>query len=286
MSESTHIVEVTTDNYQQIVIDGSFQVPVLVDFWASWCQPCKILMPMLTKLADEYQGKFILAKVNTEQHQELAAQFGIRGIPTVKLFNNGEPVDEFAGALPEEQIRRFLDQHIPRDSDNTVAQAQQILLQGDADTALSLLTRAQADDPANNNISIALAQTFAAMGNTESAFAVLDKLPQDMQQREDVALLRGNLFFDDMGRGIPDQATLEQRLFTDDNDSEARLQLATHKINNQDYESGMELLLMQMRKDRQYNEDAARKTMLKIFDLLGNDPLASRYRNKMMSLIH
>lgn len=286
MSESPYILEITADNYQQIVVDGSFQVPVLVDFWADWCQPCKTLMPMLAKLADEYQGKFILAKVNTEQQQELAAQFGIRSIPTVKLFKNGQAVDEFAGALPEEQIRQFLDQHIPRESDNIVAKAQQLLLEGDTDAALALLTQAQADDPANHNISVALAQTFAAMGDTESALSVLDKLPQDIQEREDVSLLRGQLHFDSIGTGIPDQATLEQRLATDENDSEARFQLATHKINNQDYAAALELLLTLMRKDRQYDDDAARKTMLKVFELLGDDPLVPRYRSKMMSLLY
>ena len=125
MPESPYIVEVTAENYQEVVIQGSLQAPVLVDFWADWCQPCKILLPMLAKLVDEYQGKFILAKINTEQQQELAAQFGIRSIPTVKLFMQGQPVDEFSGALPEEQIRQFLDQHIPRESDKAVAQAQQ-----------------------------------------------------------------------------------------------------------------------------------------------------------------
>ncbi len=286
MSESPYILEITADNYQQIVVDGSFQVPVLVDFWADWCQPCKTLMPMLAKLADEYQGKFILAKVNTEQQQELAAQFGIRSIPTVKLFKNGQAVDEFAGALPEEQIRQFLDQHIPRESDNIVAKAQQLLLEGDTDAALALLTQAQADDPANHNISVVLAQAFAAMGDTESALAALDKLPQDIQEREDVSLLRGQLHFDSIGTGIPDQATLEQRLATDENDSEARFQLATHKINNQDYAAALELLLTLMRKDRQYDDDAARKTMLKVFELLGDDPLVPRYRSKMMSLLY
>jgi len=286
MSESPYIVEITADNYQQIVIEGSFQAPVLVDFWADWCQPCKSLMPMLAKLVDEYQGKFILAKVNTEQQQELAAQFGIRSIPTVKLFKNGQAVDEFSGALPEDQIRQFLDQHITRESDDTVDQAQQLLLQGDTEAAFALLTQAQADDPANHNISVTLAQTFAAMGDMESAMSVLDKLPEDRQAQEDVSMLRGHLYFDSMGSGIPDQSTLEQRLAGNDDDNEARFQLATHMINGQDYAAALELLLTLMRKDRGYDDDAARKTMLKIFELLGEDPLVPMYRSKMMSLIY
>lgn len=286
MSESPYIVEITADNYQQLVIEGSFQVPVLVDFWAEWCQPCKTLMPMLAKLADEYQGKFILAKINTEQQQELAGQFGIRSIPTVKLFKNGQPVDEFAGALPEEQIRQFLDQHIPRESDHAVAQAQQLLSQGDADSALAMLTQALADDPVNHNISITLAQAFAAMEDTASALTVLEKLPQDIQEQEAVVQLLRQLHFDSMSKDLPDRKTLEQRLAKDENDSEARFQLATHEINNQDYEAALELLLTLMRKDRQYKDDAARKTLLQVFELMGDDPLVPRCRSKMMSLIY
>ncbi len=286
MSESLYILDITADNYQQSVIEQSFTTPVLVDFWAEWCQPCKTLMPLLAKLAEDYQGKFILAKINTEQQQELAAQFGIRSIPTVKLFKNGQPVDEFAGALPEAQIRQFLDQHIPRESDNTVMQAQQLLQQGDAGAALVMLTQAQTDDPSNHNISIAIAQTFAAMDDAASAVAVLDKLPEERQQQDDVMQLRSHLDFDLLSKDTPDQATLEQRLADDENDSEARFQLATQHISNGDYPQALELLLILMRKDRNYEDDAARKTMLRIFDLLGEDPLVPRYRSKMMSLIY
>ena len=196
MSDSPYVIEVTAQNYQQVVIEGSRQVPVLVDFWAEWCQPCKMLMPVLSKLAEEFQGKFILAKINTEQEQELAGQFGIRSIPTVKLFKGGQPVDEFSGALPEQEIRNFLDRHIPRESDNHVVMAQQHLLQGDADTALEILNQALQQDPHNNNIKIGMAQTYAAMGQASVALELLDALPADAQSDPQVAALRGHLFFE------------------------------------------------------------------------------------------
>ena len=111
MADSPFIIDVTSENYQQ-VMEASFKVPVLLDFWASWCQPCLALTPVLVKLAEEYDGKFLLGKLNTEDEQEIAAQFGIRSIPTVKLFRDGQPVDEFMGALPEQAVRDFLDKHI------------------------------------------------------------------------------------------------------------------------------------------------------------------------------
>jgi putative thioredoxin len=111
MATPSYIIEVTADNYAE-VMQASFQVPVLMDFWADWCQPCHVLMPVLAKLAEDYGGKFVLAKLNTEQNQEIAAQFGIRSIPTVKLFKDGQVVDEFMGALPEQGVRQFLDKHI------------------------------------------------------------------------------------------------------------------------------------------------------------------------------
>jgi putative thioredoxin len=284
MSNSPYIIEITTENYQPDVIERSFDVPVLVDFWASWCQPCQMLMPVLANLAEQYQGKFILAKINTEEQQELAGQFGIRSIPTVKLFRNGESVDEFAGALPESEIRKFLDKHIPRESDALVDQAEQLLLQGEAEDALKLLEQAKLADATNNNIDIALAQAHAAAGNAEKALEITDSLPEDIQEKSEIRVLRGRLFFEQLLEGAPSDAELQQRL--QHNDSEACYLSAARDAVNQRYEEAMQQLLELMRKDRGYGDDAARKALLKLFDILGDDPLVPRYRSKMMSLIY
>ena len=286
MSNSPYIVEVTEDNYQEAVVEQSHRVPVLVDFWASWCQPCQMLMPVLAQLAEAYGGKFILAKVNTEEQQNLATQFGIRSIPTVKLFRNGQPVDEFAGALPEAEIRAFLDRHIPRESDAQVEQARQLLLQGDAEGALDLLEQAKAGDPTNPNVDIALAQAQAAAGNGEKAMEILERLPLDAQDDPQVKTLKGLLFFENLLASAPSESELEQRLEENASDSEARYLLAAHKAVKQDYEGALELLLELMRKDRAYGDDAARKAMLKLFDLLGEDPLVQKYRSRMMNLLY
>ena len=286
MSTSPYIIEITKDNYQTDVIERSAQVPVLVDFWAPWCQPCKILMPVLANLAEQYGGKFILAKINTEEEQELAAQFAIRSIPTVKLFVNGQTVDKFAGALPEADIRKFLDQHIPRESDALVDQAEQLLLQGAIDDALALLKQAKTEDPANSNIDIALAQAYAASGNAEKALEIADGLPADLQEKPEIRVLRGLLFFEKQLENAPSEAALQERLDRDDNDSEARYLLAVQQVVGQRYEDAAQTLLELMRRDRSYGDDAARKALLRLFDILGDDPLVHRYRSRMMSLIY
>ena len=285
MADSPYIVEVTSENYHHI-LETSQQVPVLMDFWASWCQPCQMLMPVLAKLADEYRGKFLLAKLNTEEQQEIAAQFGIRSIPTVKLFRHGRPVDEFMGALPEAQIRKFLDQHIPRESDAVVEHAREHLLAGDGEAALTLLTAVRQSDPDNPRVLITLAQTQAAMGDTATAEQTLDALPPDEQAKPEVAKLRSHLYFEGLLAGAPDPADLEARLAADPGDSEARFQLAVHKVVDQDYEGAMEALLQLMQKDRKYGDDAARRTLVKVFELLDDDPRVSRYRGRMASLLY
>lgn len=285
MAESPYIVDITPQNFAQ-VIQASQRTPVLIDFWADWCQPCKQLMPVLAKLADEYQGRFFLAKLNTEQHQELAAQFGIRSIPNCKLFIDGQPVDEFSGALPESAVREFLDKHLPRPSDALVAQAQQHLLAGDAESALQVLTEAKALDPSNLRIDITIAQTQAASGDAAAAQATLDALPEDQQKDPEVVSLRGHLHFEAEAAKLPDPSELAKRLAADEHDSEARFQMAIHSVLQQDYAGALDILMELMRDDRAYGDGAAQKTLLKIFDLLGDDPLAARYRSRMFALLH
>jgi putative thioredoxin len=285
MADSPYIVEVSAENFAQ-VIQASYQLPVLIDFWADWCQPCKMLMPILAKLADDYGGKFLLAKLNTEQLQEIAAEFGIRSIPTVKLFQDGQPVDEFMGALPEEEIRAFIDKHIPRESDAAVDQAIMLLNQGDSDTALQILQQVQQTDPDNPRLLRTLAQAQVLGGDVAGATATLDALPLDQQNDPEVAALRSHLFFGEILHGACAAAVLEQRLSENETDSEARYQLAARKVVDQEYESAMELFLELMRRDRGFGDDAARKALVKLFDLLGNDPLVARYRGRMASLLY
>jgi putative thioredoxin len=286
MADSPNIVTVTVDNFQSIVLDGSFDRPVLVDFWADWCAPCRMLMPILAKLAEEYLGRFILAKVNTEEQQALAAEFGIRSLPTVQLFKSGRPVDQFMGALPEGQIREFLDRHIPRASDGLLAQAQGLMVAGDLAGAQTLIDRAREQDPENARLALADLQLMAARGEVAEASSAIDRLPIELASEPEVLALRGQLRFATALEGAPTEADLVARLSSEPSDSLSRYQLAAHQVIRGDYEAALENLLTLMTRDRGFQEDAGRKGMLAVFDLLGGGDLVARYRAKMMNALY
>lgn len=285
MADSPFIIDVTRENFQQ-VMEASFEAPVLLDFWAGWCQPCQVLMPVLARLAEEYQGEFLLGKLNTEEQQEIAAHFGIRSIPTVKLFRDGQPVDEFMGALPEQAVRAFLDRHLPREKDTRVTTALEQLAAGDTDGAIAMLKEALQADPGNLRVSLVLAEAQAAAGDIAAAEATLDGLPASELDKPEVASLRSRLYFAGQVAQAPGAAELEAALEADPADHQARFHLALRRVVEQDYETAMELLLQLMQQDRSFGDDAGRRGLLKVFELLGDDPRVSQYRRRMASLLY
>ncbi len=286
MANSPYVIDVTANDFQNLVLEGSRQRPVLVDFWAEWCAPCRGLAPILEQIADSMQGKLLVAKVNTEEQQELAAQFGIRSLPTVKLFMDGQPVDEFMGGLPESEVRAFIDKHLPRESDGLLQQAETLLAQGLDEQAAALVEQAAAMDPDNAGVQLARAQIKALQGDVAAAEKLLNGLPLDKQDQPEALALRAQLTFAAALQGAPDAAVLQQRLQDAGGDSEARYQLAAYRVMAGDYESALEELLTLLKRDRAYGEDAARKAMVQIFELLGGgDELVRRYRGKMTSAL-
>jgi len=287
MADSPNLVAVTAQNFQDVVIDGSYDRPVLVDFWAAWCAPCRALMPILAKLADEYGGRLLVAKLNTEEEQALAAQFGIRSLPTVQLFKEGRPVDQFMGALPEAQVREFLERHLPRQSDALLDRITDQLILGDLAGAQDALDQARAKDPGIPRLFLAEVQIKAISGDTQGAEELLNQVPADLVKDPEVLALRGQLHFANLAASAPPESALAARLAANPRDSEASYLLAARQAANGDLEGALDRLLALLKRDRAYGDDAARKTMIHIFDLLGGEgPLVSAYRAKMLSALY
>ncbi len=290
MSESPYIVEVTKENLDA-VIQKSMETPILFDFWADWCEPCKSLMPILAKLADEYQGAFILAKMDTEAEPEIAQQLGIRSLPTVKLIINGGVADEFSGALPEGEVRAFLDKHIAAPVEQPaeqgpVAVAEALMAQGQPDAALQVLREAQAEDPENGDIAIALGQACVATGNFDDARKCLSILNDVDAKKPGATKLKGLLTLSDADDATKDEASLVAAIQQDATNSEACYQLGVKQALRGEFETSFETLLALMLRDREYGDDGARKTILSIFDTMGDDPRVGVLRRKMFNYLH
>lgn len=283
-----HSIDVTEENFQTEVLDKSKSVPVLVDFWAEWCQPCQILKPVLEKLADEYQGKFVLAKVNADANQQLAASFGVRGIPDVKAVYDGKIVNEFSGVLPEAEIRKFLDLVIPNESEALRLDAIAVLESGDTDAALTLLDKAIASDPNNFKAQIDKAEICVSKNDMETAEAILKKLPLPARESDPrIEEMETRIEIGKRNQDLPDKDALLASVQSNPNDLQAKLNLANVLIAEQNYDAALELLFEMIRQDRHFSDDIARKTVLEIFTLMGpQSPTVRDARKKLASLLN
>lgn len=286
MAESPYIMEVRENNFASQVLENSKRVPVLVDFWAAWCAPCQMLMPILAQLVEEYQGKFLLAKVNTDEQIQLARQYGIRSLPTVMLFKDGKPVDQFLGAQPESVIRKLLDRHILRESDKLRAEAQAAYERGQVSKALALLRKAAEAEPDNAEVQIDLAGILLEQGDYVQAEAILNALPRNAREEPRANGLRGLLEFARIAAEAPEAAALAAQVHASPRNSEARLQLAARRVLGGDFEGALEQLLEVLRTDPSAR-DRARTFMVSVFNLLGGKgDLVSRYRTLMFNALH
>ena len=258
MSDSPYILNISAKDFQALVIENSFNQPVLVDFWADWCEPCKALMPMLAKLAEEYAGKFILAKVDTDQDQELATHFGIKSLPTMKLFVKGQIADERMGVIPESEIRAFIDAFITSKSDNILDAAMQALNEGRPEDALALMNQALASDPDNTDLKINIARVLAAQGDSDSAVKLLDSLSDEDNKKDEAVKLRAEINMAKQLENLPDLQEIEQRLSANPKDLAALLQKSQHLSASENYDEAMGSLLDIMTIDRKFEDDVAR----------------------------
>ena len=287
MPTSPHIFDVNAANFEAEVIARSRHSPVLVDFWAAWCAPCQALMPLLEKLVTEYAGQFLLAKLDTDAEQALAAQWGVRGLPTVKLFKDGEVVDEFTGAQPESVIRDLLQAHLPRESDTLRAAAQAALQDGDNARARSLLQEALALDPDRLALKLEFAELLLDTGEAEAAQALLNELPINPRAETAVEMLLTRLHFARAVQDAPAAALLRERIAAAPDDLDARYSLGARAVMSGEYDAALEQFLEIMRRDRAFKDGLGRRGLVAVFELLGADDARVReYRRKMAALIY
>ena len=278
-------IQVTSETFETDVLKKSQETPVLVDFYAEWCGPCKSLGPILERLAEEYAGAFVLAKVDSDAEQMLVTSMGVRSLPTVVLFKDGQPADHFMGALPEGEIRAILDKHVERVESSPIERASELVELGQYDEAIALYQLITADDPENYDVYLDMAQALLKKGDLESAEAIVDRLPDAQKADPRAKSILAGKAFQDLLAGAPDRASCESRVTANASDSEARYFLAVHLIVADDVESAIEHLLTVVRTDRQYNEDAARLLLIKIFDRLGNEDARARTGRKKLAAI-
>ena len=263
-------------DFQKEVIDASFQKPVLVDFWAPWCGPCRSLGPVLEKLAVEESDRWTLAKVNTDQNQEISVQYGIRGIPAVKLFVDGEVVNEFTGALPEHMVKKWLAEAIPTGETMQLDAAKAALEAGNTQMATDLLNGLLATDPSNANVRFLLAKIMA-MSDLPTALALIDSLEANqsdhLQIKETIQTL-GRLY--KLGEDVS---------VLPDEDGKDNYVEAVKALTEYDWNEALQAFIKVIQSNRYYDEDGARKACIAIFNVLGPTHEYTRKNRRLFDMV-
>ncbi|MEN3373801.1 tetratricopeptide repeat protein [Dechloromonas sp. ZS-1] len=277
--------DVSLQDFQTQVLEAAMQVPVVVDFWAPWCEPCKVLKPLLEKLAEEYKGRFLLAKVNSDENPELAQHFGVRSIPSVKVLYQGQLVDEFNGALPEGQIRAFLDRiALPDAGGNLREEAAALVAEGRLDEALAVLVQASQANPQDQAIQLDAVEVLMQLGRNDEARQLLGGDYADQAERANA--LRARLALLD---GAADVAPLEARLAANADDHAARLELSAAYAAQGRFREALDAALEVVSRDRFYEQGAGRQALLKLFEALSgeqHDDLVREYRRKLSATLN
>ncbi len=287
MNEMQNIVNVTLDTFQAQVIEQSQRVPVLVDYWADWCGPCQMQMPVLQKLVEEMDGKFVLAKVNTDEQRELAREHGIRSLPTMRLFRHGEVVEEILGAQTESTLRILLDRYIERESDKIRISAIETFQQGRKDEALEMLRSARQAEPDNHQLTLDYAGLCLQTGRLEETERLLQELPHAVRNETEALQLRALLDFSSAAVDAPPLEELERDVAANPDDMALRYRLGAVHVLNDRMEAAMDAFMTILQHDRKFRDDIGRRSLLAVFDILGNEgDLVQRYRRQLFNALH
>ena len=279
-------IDITQHNAKQMLVDESFQRPVLVDFWADWCGPCKALTPVLEKLANEYAGAFLLAKLNVDQEQMIASQFGVQSLPTVVLMKDGQPIDGFTGAQPEKEIRALLEPHLPKPWDEMHSRGRALLEAGDPGEAIGVLMQAYRESSEAPAIAMTLAQAYIVSKRFDDAEAMLnsvrlaDRDAEHERLQAEVTLARSSA-------KAPEISALEAAYQERPDDTQVAFELAVQYAQHHYAAEALEILYKLLSADLAARDGEVRRTFNDVLAVLGKgDPLAVSYQRKLYSLIY
>jgi putative thioredoxin len=284
---AAHAIDVTSATFEREVLEASKSTLVVVDFWAPWCAPCKVLKPILEQLAAEYAGRFKLVKINSDENQDLAARFGIRSIPDVMAFRDAKPVSHFLGALPESQVRTFIDNLLPKPSEIEQARAAELRAAGNTEGALEALRSALAIDASNDRARLDLAELCVALERLDEAETLLGEVRPDIDLDARADALRAAVSFARSRASGAGEPELSAKLEANPADHAARFALAELHAGAHRYGEALDELIEIVRRDKDWNDGEARKQVLNIFNLAEKDAaLVAEYRKKFASALY